>query len=397
MSSQQRLFRGMRVVGTLPVGSPSQYQGPPPRFGKPKEVACFSRDSSRAVHFDRRALRDYTPPPLPVALDDGFASYVPKDNADEPAPLADVFAALAAQKQPVQPGQIVTFRNNLNKLMATPYAPSDDWEIGVHRQPGGVLELQVRETERRQREEAARDERSRRMCYWGYSFEQACTAGRAAAAAAAPRAGEYRVPSPSDPESFAHLYSSSRLEELRRRYGRERGGGGGGGGGVNANEEFCAVMKLELEQVRLFMAAEIDCRAGEPAEYVELKTSKLLEKPRDKASFERHKLLKFWLQSFLAGVPRVVVGFRDEAGVVRKLQAFKTLEIPRLVRAQGVWDPSVCLNFGRVVLEWVVRRLPGAPRLLLRYEPAQNELLLVEEEGAEEESGHVGVKRARIE
>jgi hypothetical protein len=36
---------------------------------------------------------------------------------------------------------------------------------------------------------------------------------------------------------------------------------------------------------------------------------------RDRTSFERYKLLKFWSQSFLAGVPRVVVGFRDDEGI----------------------------------------------------------------------------------
>ena len=74
-------------IAVLPVGDPSQYQGPNPRFGQPKEVACFSRDSSRKVHFDRRALRTYSAPALPVALDVGFDEYVPKSNDDEPAPL----------------------------------------------------------------------------------------------------------------------------------------------------------------------------------------------------------------------------------------------------------------------------------------------------------------------
>jgi hypothetical protein len=36
---------------------------------------------------------------------------------------------------------------------------------------------------------------------------------------------------------------------------------------------------------------------------------------RDRTSFERYKLLKFWSQSFLAGIPQVVVGFRDDEGV----------------------------------------------------------------------------------
>lgn len=42
----------------------------------------------------------------------------------------------------------------------------------------------------------------------------------------------------------------------------------------------------------------------------------------------RYKLMKFWAQSFLVGVPRIVVGFRDDEGTVNSLQTFKTTDIP---------------------------------------------------------------------
>jgi hypothetical protein len=71
-------------------------------------------------------------------------------------------------------------------------------------------------------------------------------------------------------------------------------------------------------------------------QYVELKTSALLTERRQH-SFERYKLLKFWAQSFLLNVPTIVVGFRTDDGQVKKLQAFKTLEIPKLVRGKHLW------------------------------------------------------------
>jgi hypothetical protein len=92
---------------------------------------------------------------------------------------------------------------------------------------------------------------------------------------------------------------------------------------------------------------------------------------RDRTSFERYKLLKFWSQSFLAGVPRVVVGFRDDEGIgtypsssppspslssthhppcvvsrlvvrhttaVRTVQHLNTLDMPRFVEGKrGMW------------------------------------------------------------
>lgn len=252
--------------------------------------------------------------------------------------------------------------------MGTPYSLNDDWEMGVCVQPGGAVELHVRETERKRLEEANRDDRSRRMCYWGYRFEQLCTShasgsgtsassGKSASASSGSASGGFRVPSPSDPSSYADLYPPAKRAELERRYAHLHEGSQ-----VNANEEFCGVMKLELAGIKIFMGAEIDC-SGENG-YIELKTSKQISNPSDSFKFEKYKLLKFWLQSFLAGVPRIIVGFRDDAGMVHKLQTIKTLEIPRMVRGKsGMWDPAVCFSFGKLVLQWLLAEV-SSPTVL---------------------------------
>ena len=244
--------------------------------------------------------------------------------------------------------------------------------------------------------------------------------------------------------------------------------------------------------MKLLMSAEIDC-ADERGAYVELKTSRQMDSERQLANFEKHKLLKFWLQvvrgplttahlllpptyyrplttahllppcstapryrtvlpphttapllwpqSFLAGVPRIIVGFRDDAGVVKELRPLETMKIPRMVRGmqaspcrvlhpltvprtippncaasepryraachtplqccvlhpsplctplhqvrgkQDMWDPAACLNFGKAVLEWLqhhVRQLPAGASALLRYVPAEGALLLLRQHG----------------
>ena len=38
--------------------------------------------------------------------------------------------------------------------------------------------------------------------------------------------------------------------------------------------------------------------------------------------------MKWWAQSFLVGVPKITCGFRNDDGVVKSLQTFKTAEIP---------------------------------------------------------------------
>ena len=161
------------------------------------------------------------------------------------------------------------------------------------------------------------------------------------------------------------------------------------------------------------MAAEIDCVAdkasvgGAPgaaaaAGYVELKTSRTPASPRELESFERHKLLKFWLQSFLAGVPNVVVGFRDDAGTVRELRTYETRTLHRLVKPpKGYWDTTAVINFGKGVLTWLLAALKehrGRSKFVMRYTPASRAIVLVPDDGAadvddDDERAH---KRRRV-
>ena len=45
-----------------------------------------------------------------------------------------------------------------------------------------------------------------------------------------------------------------------------------------------------------------------------------------------HIRIRIHGQSFLAGVPRIIVGLRDDAGLVLELKPIETMKIPRMVR-----------------------------------------------------------------
>ena len=77
-------------------------------------------------------------------------------------------------------------------------------------------------------------------------------------------------------------------------------------------------------------------------DYLELKTSKRLFTERDKASFRRYKSIKFWAQSFLAGITEIVVGWRDDKGILVGVERMETRGIPRSVR--GHRDTWVCMS-----------------------------------------------------
>lgn len=68
--------------------------------------------------------------------------------------------------------------------------------------------------------------------------------------------------------------------------------------------------------------------------------------------FER-KLLKFWAQSFLLGVPKIIVGFRNAHGILERVQELETKDIPGNVKKKGkmTWDGNLCINFAAGFLE----------------------------------------------
>lgn len=144
---------------------------------------------------------------------------------------------------------------------------------------------------------------------------------------------------------------------------------------ADASSEYGALVRSRLAQHRLLIDAEIDCfdpaAAGQlpPAEerqqapggqqqkrqqqppplssYIELKTYKLPQHPGQQRTLHRHKHPKWWLQSFLAGVPRLALGGRDD-------QARAC--VWRGVLCHGCWRPHASK-----LLQWCAAGPPPAP------------------------------------
>jgi RAT1-interacting protein len=89
-----------------------------------------------------------------------------------------------------------------------------------------------------------------------------------------------------------------------------------------------------------------------PIKWVELKTSQDIQSDRDMVTFER-KLMKFWIQSFLLGVPKIIVGFRTPDGILKRIEELDTASIPSTVKRQGrgTWDGNMCINFAASLLD----------------------------------------------
>lgn len=154
----------------------------------------------------------------------------------------------------------------------------------------------------------------RLQSYYGYSFESWCTSSK-----------------PSTQETLG-------------------GHPPGWGGDVDTNVQWCGVVKSSLGDHSMIIGGEVDCVRGkyngDTRSLVELKTSLTIRNANDQARFEK-KFLKFYFQSFLLGVPEIIVGFRTPSGELRSLQSFQTMNIPSLaIGKNNAWDPRVCLDWG---------------------------------------------------
>lgn len=137
---------------------------------------------------------------------------------------------------------------------------------------------------------------------------------------------------------------------------------------VNTNEQYCSIVRTGIGKSALILGGEVDCILGEkPPDpdasipWVELKTTAEPpnESPREVQKFER-KLLKFWAQSFLLGVPKVMVGFRTNEGYLTRIQEFETQRMPGLVsRGQGTWNGNICINMTAAFLDFLKETIMG--------------------------------------
>eukprot|EP00743_Colponemidia_sp_Colp-15_P008091 GILK01008767.1.p1 GENE.GILK01008767.1~~GILK01008767.1.p1 ORF type:complete len:384 (-),score=49.13 GILK01008767.1:153-1247(-) len=296
----------------------SAHLHPIENIGEPRELARYSRSDDGLLSFDRRCLRNYVKPEVMGRdLNDGFEHFIDKNRStDQPAPVQPILESLASENQTLSSIKFLSFRNNFNKLMGTLTDPGRGWKMAVFRRQELIV-LDVRETAEKIREEQQRDARMAKMCYWGYKFEQICT----------------------EPDSTA---------------------------AINSNVEYCTIVKTCIGSHRIVLAAEIDCVMPD-GKYVELKTSKVIRSDSswDRDSFEKNKMLTFWIQSYLAGVPFIACGFRDNDGILRGVQHFKTTDLPKT--AKRFWQPKSCLSPTNQILSFIDNNTTDGNSYILQF------------------------------
>ncbi|KAG2018182.1 hypothetical protein CC2G_007632 [Coprinopsis cinerea AmutBmut pab1-1] len=298
----------------------------PTPFQLPTQITTFSYDGNHVQEFNDSALRYYVDPPPSARLDYGYDRWIKKpDDRGRLDPLLKALNRLKkdqAKAGLVPDNGVVCWRGIMTKILTAPYEDRDGWDLNVMF-VNGVLYFEEHLTEKKLQEKNNMQPRQRLQTYYGYAFESYCTSETPTRHSARSNPGEPP----------------------------------GWGGDVNTNVQWCSVVRTKLGDSRIVIGGEVDCvrgkYTGRTDTFVELKTSMTIRGAQDEARFEK-KLLKFYFQSFLLGVPEIVVGFRTPSGVVTTTQSFKTIEIPRLVRGKpGAWDPLVCLDWGNTFLKFL--------------------------------------------
>ncbi|ESO84783.1 hypothetical protein LOTGIDRAFT_54612, partial [Lottia gigantea] len=301
-----------------------------PSFRDPREIGCFSQDFERKFHADKRQLKYVInlPSKTEFDLNKGYKEMIRRDEIS-PEQINDLLRWIMHKPEkfklhPEKPSledllntDFVCWRGLLTRLVCTPYEYRDDWKIAVIRFRNTYF-LCESMTEDRKKQVDNTTPRQDEMSYWGWKFEQYITSS-------------------------------------------ENGGTPDINRPINTNEAFCSVVRSRLGEHSLVYGGEIDGiddSLQSNSKYVEFKTSRQIEYKKQNINFHRHKLIKYWAQSHLVGISKIICGFRDDYGIVHELKEFQTEEIPNNLKIlYNPWKPNVCMNFLNDILGFIKRSI----------------------------------------
>lgn len=298
----------------IPVKSPAHYASvqPPTPFQQPVQITSFSYDESRNLYHDDRSRKFYHPPPPRANLNRGFEEFVERDESvnEHLDSLLISLMKLSKSEKNEQLGRanLITWRGMMTRLCTLLYEDRQGFEMNAM-MVGDTLYLEeyVSPSQKEEKSKQQQDSRLKKFGYYGYSFESwTC----------------HEAEHPKDPWD----------------------------GNVNTNIQWCSIIKTKLDNIRCILAGEVDAVDVKTKSPIEVKTSMNIRNDRDEERFES-KMLRFYMQSFLLGITKVVVGYRDHKGFIVTHQEFNTLTMPRLVRGKPhAWNPTACLNFASQLL-----------------------------------------------
>ncbi|KAF2031401.1 RAI1-domain-containing protein [Setomelanomma holmii] len=348
-----------------------RFKGASASIKRPREVTHFSFDDNHEYAYNDLGINYYVAPPIGADLKEGFDTFKHHEDRQD-AHLDALLKALIDKEKEHGEGarpkaDFVTWRGMMTKIMTAPFdyfaefgmfATLYDGTIYIEEDfPSRATECAAEANQPPPRYQHPDQQSRDMMTYWGYKFETLAL-----------------IPT---------LPASTPPQEIEK-YQRSI---------VSNHAQHCSIVSTSFGPHNLILGGEVDGLLARkpqnpeaPVQWVELKTAEELPPPahqqhRDILKFER-KLLKFWAQSFLLGVPKIIVGFRSKAGILRGLQTFNTHELPGMVRrGTNCWDGNVCINFATEFLGWLKETVTeeGVYSIVLRKKSGVVEVKKVKE------------------
>ncbi|KAI0005170.1 RAI1-domain-containing protein [Xylariaceae sp. FL0662B] len=340
------------MANTFDIQPIGRFAGESEPVKRPKEIACFSYDDKHEFHLDDSSLQWYYPPELGADLSKGFEKFDKHDDSQDEH-LDSLLRTIMSHEQEEGKkidAQIVTWRGMMTKIMSALFEDRDGFEMNATLYQDSIFIEENHAYKQASKQEQERQQQGRRgqfspalMTYWGYKFETLCC-----------------LPRPWAEVSRDFIETRDELT-------------------VSNKAQYCSVVRTGIGNTIMCLGGEVDAiwdakpmQKGAPINWVELKTSVEIRDDRSMANFER-KLMKFWIQSFLLGVPKIIVGFRSQQGILTRLEEIQTVKIPETAERRGVrtWNANMCINFASAFLEWLrntindegvwrIRRRPGS-------------------------------------
>ncbi|XP_050072815.1 decapping nuclease DXO homolog [Anopheles maculipalpis] len=318
---------------------PARQSKPFPTITKPCLVGFFSLNHDRTYDPSAGQLKYLTLPPEPrtelhLDLNEGFETHHPKPSSTKEEKI-DMLLTYIRKTDPKElwtstenghrrlKHDFVCFRGLLRLICCTPYDWKTPWIVQAIRYRGTIY-LCEKPTPDKLASERNETEQQKRFCYYGFKFEQYILTAQ-------PNV----PPDTSAPvmlgEEFCSMFATT-LVGQRLLYGAEMDG-------IVSNKPI-AWERLQVEELR-------------HCEFVEVKVKRKELTQRQVDNFYRYKTKNWWCQSFLVNVQRLVVGLRDDEGIVREITDMKLDDIRR--ESRPFWSPAICMNFCSDFLSEVVR------------------------------------------
>ncbi|KAJ9124109.1 hypothetical protein QFC22_000904 [Naganishia vaughanmartiniae] len=290
-----------------------------PLYQNPHLITTYSHLPDRTIQHTDASMSYFKGASVGDDLKAGYGSLVERNPLlDEHLDgLCESLSKYRQEGGDIKKGALITWRGMMTRFLTAAFSDRDTWEMNAVAFDGNVY-LEDHLTREGRLKRIEEEKGYKQQSYFGYSFEAFSITD------VLPKSGK----------------TAQEKAKKRKRPSDIS---------VNTNVQWCCVAKSKIGPVRLYMGGEVDCVEGQwhrdLKQCVELKTNMAISDGRQRYNFER-KLMKHWAQSYLLGVPKIEIGFRDAQGILISTETFMTSQIPRTIHKtpNAPWDAVTCLQ-----------------------------------------------------